>query len=140
MVRRKTTIPFDLASVPMFADCSKRELALVSRLLDRTNYPAGKTIFAEGDHGQEFYVVIGGRVSVARSGKKVAELGPGQSFGELALLAPVPRNATVTALDETEVLILWEKDFKLLLDTPAFRDKVLSGLARRLREFDKHAS
>jgi CRP/FNR family transcriptional regulator, cyclic AMP receptor protein len=70
-------------------------------------------------------------------GRKVAELGPGKFFGDLALLDRAPRNATVVAETPMEVLVLGQREFAALIDeVPGFAHKLLAGLARRLREAD----
>jgi len=72
---------------------------------------AGKVVIAEGEAGDRFYVVQEGRVSITKAGVRVAELGPGDYFGEIALLRDVPRTATVTALEDIELLTLEREAF-----------------------------
>jgi CRP-like cAMP-binding protein len=73
---------------------------------------------------------------VERSGKKVASLGPGAFFGDLALLDRAPRNASVIAESPMELARVGQKAFDELLDVPGFSKKLLAGLARRLRQED----
>ena len=97
---------------------------------------AGKELVREGAAGDQFFVILEGTAQVSRHGNKVAELGPGQFFGDLALLDRAPRNASVIADSELEVAKLGQRAFDELLDHPGFSKKLLAGLARRLREQD----
>lgn len=125
-----------LATVPLFSACSKKELALVARGADRLTVEAGKVIVTEGSAGAEFFVIISGAARVERSGRKVASLGPGAFFGDLALLDRAPRNASVIAESPMELARVGQKAFDELLDVPGFSKKLLAGLARRLRQED----
>ncbi len=71
---------------------------------------------SEGSTGSEFFVIIDGDATVSRRGRKVATLGPGDAFGELALLDKAPRNATVTAQTPMEVVVLGQREFGGLID------------------------
>jgi CRP/FNR family transcriptional regulator, cyclic AMP receptor protein len=74
---------------------------------------------------------------VSMHGKKLATLGPGSFFGDLALLDKAPRNATVTAETPMELMVLGQREFASMIDeVPGFAHKLLSGLAHRLREYD----
>jgi CRP-like cAMP-binding protein len=125
-----------LATVPLFSACSKKELQLVARGAERIAVDAGKVIVVEGSAGSEFFVIISGAARVERSGRKVASLGPGNFFGDLALLDRAPRNASVIAESPMELAKVGQKAFDELLDVPGFSKKLLAGLARRLRQED----
>ena len=126
-----------LAQVPLFSACSKKDLQLVAKRAEDVKVDAGKQLVGEGDAGTEFFVVIDGKASVTKRGQKVAELGPGGFFGELALLDKAPRNATVAAETPMELVVLGQREFAGLIDdVPEFAHKLLAGLARRLREAD----
>jgi CRP-like cAMP-binding protein len=91
----------------------------------------------QGKPGFEFYLILEGEAVVRRNNKKVATLGPGASFGELALLTRLPRNASVEALSDLHLLILGQREFSALLDTvPGMAHKMLSAMALRLSEAD----
>src|SRR4051794_29423702 len=129
-----------LASVPLFAACSRKELQQVAKRGEHREAAAGSTIVTEGSAGAEFFVILDGTARVERHGRKLAELGPGSYFGELSLLDRAPRNATVVAQTPMELVVLGQRAFDELLDTlPKFDKKLLTGLARRLREQDLKA-
>ena len=102
---------------------------------------AGTTIVNEGDQGREFFVILDGTARVIREGRRIATLGPGSGFGELALLLDnVPRNATVVADTDMELVVVGQRQFAGLLDeVPGFLRKMLAGTAHRLREADARA-
>jgi len=129
-----------LAPVPLFSACSKKDLQLVAKRAEDVKVDAGKVLVTEGDTGTEFFVVIDGKASVSKRGQKVAELGPGGFFGELALLDKAPRNATITAETPMELVVLGQREFAGLIDdVPEFAHKLLAGLARRLRQADSQS-
>lgn len=122
-----------LRSVPMFQTCTDKELLQVARLAEQIDVPAGEVLVREGRLGHEFYVVAAGKAEVAHGDTVVAVLGPGDYFGELALLDPQPRTATVTMVEAGEVLEISQREFwSLLRDVPALPLKLLQGMARRL--------
>lgn len=126
-----------LARVPLFSALSKKDLALVAKSAEDVKVDAGKVLVTEGSAGAEFFVIMDGKARVTRRGRKVADLGPGLFFGDLALLDRAPRNATVVADTPMEVLVLGQREFAALIDeVPGFAHKLLAGLARRLREAD----
>jgi len=127
-----------LAAVPLFSACSKKELQAVARATDEVTVPAGKHLCEQGAIGREAFVIVEGSAEVRRNGRKVATLGPGDSVGELALLDHGPRTATVTALEDTTVLVIGAREFAALIDdVPPIAHKLLKSLAARIRELDK---
>jgi CRP-like cAMP-binding protein len=141
-MRGRTQMSDRLAAVPMFAACTRSDLKILARHVVEVEVPSGVALVKEGDRGDAFYVVISGTAAVVsgsgRSAKTVAELGPGASFGELAILDPAPRNATITASSDMVVGVLGARVFKAVLrDVPSLTEKLLAGMARRLREADK---
>ena len=124
-----------LRKVPLFARCSRAELSRIARLTDELTLPAGRTLTREGETGREFFVLLGGDVEVLRKGRKVGVLTGGDFLGELALVADVPRTATVTTLTPVDVLVLTARDFRTLLrEVPSLPAKVLQAVAERLPE------
>lgn len=126
-----------LARVRLFSACSKKELATIGRASDEVVLPAGHVICEEGKAGHEFFLVLDGQVAVKRKGRKVASLGPGSHFGELALLHRGPRNASVVADTPVTVLVLGQREFSGVLDEiPGLAHKMLTSMAARLAELD----
>jgi len=130
-----------LANVRLFSACNRKELALIGRASDEIEVPAGKVLCEQGKPGFEFYLILDGTASVKRNGRKVTELGPGGSFGELALLTRLPRNATVEAATDMTLLVLGQREFSGLLDeVPGIAHKLLSSMAQRLYEADTRST
>jgi len=93
-----------LRGIPMLAPLSGPVLERLAGAIDRGSFAAGSTVIREGDSGDRFYVVESGRLAVSVDGREVRRLGPGEGFGEIALIRNVPRTATVRALDDVTVL------------------------------------
>ena len=126
-----------LAQVPLFSALSRRELALVARRAEDVTVPAGKVLVSEGETGQQFFVIMSGEAKLSRRGRKIATLGPGDAFGELALLDKHPRNATAVAETPMELVVLGQREFAGLIDdVPGFARKLLAAMAARLRAAD----
>lgn len=132
-----------LAKVPFFSGVAPDHLETLARSLQRRTVRAGKAIFRQDDPGSSLYVIESGVVKVQRAspeGKEVilAILGPGDFFGELALLDGEPRSADAVAKEDTAVLVLERDDFIAFLDRePAVATKLLAALSRRLRRTDQ---
>jgi CRP/FNR family transcriptional regulator, cyclic AMP receptor protein len=130
-----------LAHVRLFSALNKKELALVGRASDEVRVLSGKVLVEEGAVGHEFFLILEGQAVVRRGGRRVAMLGPGQYFGEMALLDRGPRTATVVADTDMNLLVLGQREFSGLLDqVPAVCYKLLAAMAARLREADARAT
>lgn len=126
-----------LKKVPLFSALSQKDLKLVAKRGSDLEVPAGKVLVEQGAAGAEFFVIVSGTAKVTRRGKSVATVGPGDYFGDLALLDKAPRNATVVAVTPMELVVLPQREFAgLIEDVPGFARKLLAGMARRLREAD----
>ena len=126
-----------LAAVPMFRACSSKELLLVSSLVEDVHIEPGTMLAREGRIENELFVIVEGTAQITRAGKKVATLGPGDYFGELGLLDPARRNATVTATTPMEVLVISRRElYGLLQQVPGVALSLLTGMARRLHQAD----
>jgi CRP-like cAMP-binding protein len=131
-----------LQQVPTFSACTEPELEHLLAHADLRAVDAGTEIVRQGDHGDEFFLVAQGDVEIDRDGSKVAQLGPGGFFGELALFDEAPRNATVTVVADAQAAfaVFDRASFQAALDEiPALRDSLLRGMARRLHELDAKA-
>ena len=139
-LRRKDEYLHHLAKVPLFSACSKKELQTIARASDDVEVPKGKVLVEEGKPGHEFFLIIDGSAAVKRGKKTVAKLGPGQYFGELALLDRGPRSASVEATSDLDVLVLGQREFAGVIDeVPSLAHKLLTSMAQRLREADAKA-
>src|SRR5215218_6581899 len=126
-----------LKSVPLFSSLAKRELDLLVRQADHLRYPARYRVVREGTPGEEFWMVIEGELAVHRGGRQVAVLGAGDYFGELAVIDPAPRDASVVAITPVELMVLGRRRFWATVEgSPALMRKLMIGLARRLHEAD----
>lgn len=127
-----------LATVPLFAACSKKDLQKIARASDEIRVEAGRVLVQEGMTGHEAYVILEGAATVERGGTRIAELGPGDYFGELAILDGGPRTATVVAGTPMTVLVLGQREFSGVLDeVPGLAHKLLATLATRVRQLDE---
>jgi CRP-like cAMP-binding protein len=130
-----------LKAVEPLRDCTEAQLVEVARLAERIQVGAGEVLAREGRIGREFFLILSGTVAVTQKGRRVNTLGPGDFFGELAALNPGPRNATVTALSDLDVLIIGPREFAAMADIPGFRDALFKSMAGRLRTMDaRHAA
>ncbi len=127
----------DLKSIWLFSSCTASELRKIRSSLDEVEVGKGKVIVEEGRIGLEFFLIVGGRAAVTRNGKKVATLGPGDHFGEMALLDRHPRSASVVSETDMDLLVLSQRQFNGLLNSvPTIARKMLAAMAKRLRDVD----
>jgi CRP-like cAMP-binding protein len=122
-----------LRRVPLFSACSKRQLEAVAGIADEIDLPAGKTLIKEGERGREFFVLLEGDASVTQGGQEIRTLGPGDFFGEIALISNTPRTATVVAETPLRALVVTDRAFRTLLERmPELQPRVMQALAERL--------
>jgi CRP-like cAMP-binding protein len=130
-----------LKRTPLLAQLGRRELEEVGRLADEIDVPAGKVVMRQGDTGNEFFVLVDGSIRIDRDGTHIRDLGPGDHFGEIALLSEGPRTATATAEAPTKLLVLGHREFHSLMSQyPSIQTSVLDCLASRLRELEPEAA
>jgi CRP-like cAMP-binding protein len=128
-----------LKKVPLFAGCSKSELRELAKTADELDVREGTVLTREGKSGREFFVLISGTARVTKKGRKVADLGPGDWLGEIALLTDSPRTATVTATSAVDLLVITDRRFRTVVETmPSIALKVLSSIGERLSR-DAHS-
>lgn len=125
-----------LMSVDQFRSCTRAQLREVERLAERVQVGEGYVLAREGQIDREFFLILSGTVKVTQKGRQVNTLGPGDYFGELAALNPGPRNATVTALSDLDVLMIGPRQLNAMAEIPGFRDALMKGMASRLRTVD----
>jgi CRP/FNR family cyclic AMP-dependent transcriptional regulator len=122
-----------LKRIPLFAECTKAELIEVALNADEREAAEGDRLTEEGRRGREFFILVEGAVVVRRGGRKLAELGPGDWFGEIAILTYRPRTATVTATSPVRLLVISDRAFRQAVETtPRIALKVLRNVAARL--------
>jgi CRP-like cAMP-binding protein len=122
-----------IKNVPLFSRLSRKELEEVAALADEIDFPANKEIIREGERGREFFVLLDGGADVLRGGHRIAHLAKGDFVGEIAVIARVPRNATVKTTEPTRALVITDQALRSLLRRmPDMQLKVLQAVAERL--------
>jgi CRP/FNR family transcriptional regulator, cyclic AMP receptor protein len=128
-----------LSSVPLFSDCSRAELKCLARRTADINAEPGQVLIREGHGAYDFFVIVAGEADVSRDGEVVARLCEGDYFGELGVLDPGRRDATITARTPMELIVLAQWDFEEALEeSPGMTRRLLAGMAHRLRTLDQH--
>lgn len=123
-----------LRNVPLFSGLSTHELRALDDLLHQRSYVNNEVIFDQDEEGQAIYFVLSGKVLISRQGykKAIAELGPGQFFGERALLEDAPRVAQARAAEDCVLAVLFREDFLVLLQThPEIAEKITQHCSLR---------
>jgi CRP-like cAMP-binding protein len=129
-----------LGGVRLFSTLSRKELQKVAKAADELDLPEGLAFVQQGEPGHECFVIVEGTASVLIDGSQVNTLGPGDHFGELALLDGGPRTATVVASSPIKVLVIGQRQFASLLEqVPEIARKMLQSLASRIRYLDEQA-
>jgi CRP-like cAMP-binding protein len=123
-----------LKAVPLLSGCNGKELRQIANLGVRLTVRDGTAMTRQGKPGREFFLLIDGAPRCTVDGNLVATFGPGDFFGEMALLDRGPRHATVVAQGPAEVLVLYGNEFDDLMEaSPSIARKLLSALAERAR-------
>lgn len=136
MARRDKKLEL-LAGVPLFAKLNRRGLERLGQLADHIDLPAGKVLTRQGERGEEFFVIVDGRVRVERDGKLLAVLGSAEFIGEIALIDEGPRTATATCETDCRLILLGHREFhSLLREQPEIELTILRTLAERVRRLD----
>lgn len=126
-----------LRKVPLFARMGRRELERLGQLADEVEVGLDDVLAEQGHLGQEFFIVLDGRLSVLDGRRLINQLGPGDFFGEIALLDGHVRTATVRADGITRLLVIGHSEFNALMDEfPSVRTSVLEALAERVRRLE----
>jgi PPM family protein phosphatase len=104
-----------LANMPLFSKLDDRELLRIMQAAEVLEYEAGQEVVRQGDRGDQLFIVIDGLVHIQRGEQLLSEVGPGEHFGEMALIRAAPRSATVKAMEKSELIALRRADFYSIL-------------------------
>ena len=126
-----------LKQVPLFSQCSKKQLAEIASISTLIDLPAGTRLIREGAVGHDFMLIVQGAAEVRRKGRKINELGAGEFIGEMALISGAPRNATVTTSQDSSLLAVTDREFwDLLKRAPDLQVSVIKAMGERLQSLD----
>jgi CRP-like cAMP-binding protein len=124
-----------LAKIDLFSSLGKHELQLLSGWTDEIVVPEGEDLVTEGRLAHEFFVIEDGTAEVRRNGAHVADLGPGDFFGEMGLLETQRRTASVVATSEMRLVVMFEREFRQMeREMPVVADRVRSAIRERLAD------
>ena len=122
-------------AVPLFSSCSNEQLRFIATQVEEMDFPAGRELCRQGESGGEFFILLTGGAEVRRDGRPIRQLGPGDYFGEIALLEHGPRTATVVTTASSRCLVLSQGQFNnVLAQDKSIVLNVLHTLASRLRD------
>jgi len=122
-----------LQGIRLFSGLSKKELEKLAQWTDEISVGEGQELATEGRFAHEFFVIEKGSAEVLKGGERIAELGPGDFFGEIALLETERRTATVRATTPMEVIVMFSREFKRMeRELPAVADRVRAAIRARL--------
>ena len=122
-----------LEQVPLFRDLSRKERERVARWADEIDVPAGYHLLDQGTFPHEFYVILEGSASVTKDGRQIAELGPGDFLGEMAIERHERRSATVTATTPITAVVMRDREFsEMEREMPVVCEQVRAAIADRL--------
>ena len=123
----------ELAPFELFASLSKREREVVGRFMDRVDVEAGRTLASEGSFAHEFFVIDSGTATVSRGDAQIRRLGPGDFFGEIALLEADRRTATVKADTDMRLIVMHAREFhSMMAEAPDVAERVRAVMKERL--------
>jgi CRP-like cAMP-binding protein len=140
LVTRDESLTEVLQTIPLFQDLTPKELRILERVVHIRTYESGQSVFLETEPGAGIYVIRAGRVEIVLNHKTehpltLAELEPGDFFGEMALLGYTSRSATAVARERSELIGFFHPDLiEILKIHPSMGAKISLGLARTLAE------
>jgi CRP/FNR family cyclic AMP-dependent transcriptional regulator len=124
-----------LRKVPLFAGLTRRELGRVARVTDEVTVAPGTRLVNEGDFAYEFFLIEDGSAEVVRDGAHLADLGPGDFFGEMGAMTDAQRNATVTATSPLRAIVMTARDFRTIaLELPEVAERIRATVRQRTSE------
>jgi CRP/FNR family transcriptional regulator, cyclic AMP receptor protein len=122
-----------LAGVGFFSSLSKQELGKLAQWTDEVSVGEGHELATEGQFAHEFFVIEEGSAAVMQNGERIAELGPGEFFGEIGLLETERRTASVVATTPMQLIVMFQREFKQMeREMPAVADRIRSAIRARL--------
>ena len=122
-----------LKTIPLFDSLKRKELERVAQCADEVDVAEGKVIANQGDSALEFFVIEKGHAAVTVDGDPVAELGPGDFFGEIALIEHTKRTATVQARSPMTLIVMTRSSFRSLeRDHPAVAAQLRDAVGHRV--------
>ncbi len=134
----------DLGSAYLFRELDSKDLQALREIAQERTFPVGARIFTENDPGDGVYVIRDGLVEIAHLiGERAlcvfSKFGPGEIFGEMAVIEDLPRSATTTAVKETHVYFIPKEEMRALLKRlPSLSFRLLQEISKRLRDFNQH--
>jgi CRP/FNR family transcriptional regulator, cyclic AMP receptor protein len=136
-VRSRIVDTADLKRVSLFADLSRSDLRKLAQWTDEVDVDAGTPLVREGEYAYEFFVIEEGTAEVTLGGEVIAELGPGEYFGEIALLARTHRTASVIAKTPMRLVVMFMREFASMADAfPKVAERVRAAMEQRLEGSD----
>jgi len=122
-----------LQGIRLFSGLSNKELEQLAQWTDELSIGEGHELATEGRFAHEFFLIEDGTAEVLQGGEPIAELGPGDFFGEIALLETERRTATVRATTPMEVIVMFSREFKRMeRELPAVADRIRAAIRARL--------
>jgi CRP/FNR family cyclic AMP-dependent transcriptional regulator len=126
--------PSRLKTIPLFAELSEHERGQIAQWADEVDIREGEHLVHQGAFAHEFFVILEGTAEVTKDGEHVTDLGPGDFFGEIALLEEERRTASVTATSAMKVVVMFGRDFRQMdHQMPHVAQKVQRTLEERLK-------
>lgn len=132
----------DIASIPLFASLDEADLTELARWFDVQTAGAAVNLTSEGAAGYSFFILVEGAAVVTADGEQVATFGPGDFFGEMAIVEGLPRSATVTSTSPVKLLVMFGTEFRQLQQShPAIAAHIEAIVRQRREELQqRHAS
>jgi CRP/FNR family cyclic AMP-dependent transcriptional regulator len=122
-----------LQGVGFFSGLSKKELGKLAQWADEVSVSTGQALATQGEFAHEFFVIEEGSAEVTKDGERIAELGPGEFFGEIGLLETERRTASVVATTPMELIVMFQRQFRQMeQEMPAVADRIRSAIRARL--------
>ena len=127
-----------LKKLPLFRDLPRKQLERIALWADEIDLPAGKSLIAEGNFAHEFFVIESGTAAVDHEDSHIADLGPGDFFGEMALLEHQRRSATVTTSSPMRAIVMHAREFAAMdAEMPKITERIRAVMRARQRNHDR---